>query len=318
MTRTPWLLILCFLLFLCLAANVMAQPTDFVPAGTLLHCTLDEPNFSSKTVAVGDPTICYLSSVTSFGHSVFPRGAYLTGRLQEAKNPGHFVGKGWLEIDFDRVIIPGPLALPLSAKIIAAPHYKVDKAGKIHGKGHPVRDAVEWSLPPLWPEKILTLPRRGPYPTLKGEYRMTLRLMEDIEVPAPVRAAIPMPRWATPSGYFPAPQDPRSHGTTMLPASAGTPSAPLVRQATYTMQTAVVSKRPLTAEPTLLALKDGSAILADQYWIEANQVHCFSENVGERLIPLEALDLSKTVRLNQERHVNFVLKSKSRDVVTQQ
>src|SRR5262249_11489641 len=38
-------------------------------------------------------------------------------------------------------------------------------------------------LPPLWPWKVLTLPARGPRPTLKGEVRVTLRVMDDIFVP---------------------------------------------------------------------------------------------------------------------------------------
>ena len=29
-----------------------------LPAGTLLRCTLDEPNFSSKTAEEGDPILC--------------------------------------------------------------------------------------------------------------------------------------------------------------------------------------------------------------------------------------------------------------------
>lgn len=312
MTKTPWLLILLLIFLVSLASTgrVHAVTADFLPAGTLLHCTLDEPNFSSKTVQVGDPTLCYLSTVTSFGHAVFPRGAYLTGHLQEAKDPGHFVGKGWMEIDFDRIIMPGPVMLPLSAKIIAAPHYKVDAEGKIHGKGHPVRDAVEWAIPPLWPVKIITLPRRGPYATLKGEYRMTLRLMEDVEIPT-MRASVPVPPWANQSGYL-APPDFGYQRSLMQPASTNSnitsmSSGPVIRSATYSQSSAKISA---TSEPTLLALKDGSAVLAHDYWIEGDQVHCVTQNAGEKFIPLAALDLSATVRFNQERHVNFVLKSR--------
>jgi hypothetical protein len=65
-----------------------------VPAGTLLHCTLDEPNFSSATADIGDPVLCHLSSLQQFGRTVFPRGSYLQGHLEAAKEPGHFFGKG--------------------------------------------------------------------------------------------------------------------------------------------------------------------------------------------------------------------------------
>lgn len=88
-----------------------------------------------------------------------------------------------MKIEFDRIGLPGT-DLPLSAKMIAVSGgYKVDREGKIKGKGHATRDIVEWLLPPLWPWKILTLANRGPRPTLKGETRVTLRLMEDVIVP---------------------------------------------------------------------------------------------------------------------------------------
>ena len=54
----------CVIMFLLCAAPIgWAQQTEavvqvgtFVPAGTLLRCTLDEPNFSSRTAQIGDPT----------------------------------------------------------------------------------------------------------------------------------------------------------------------------------------------------------------------------------------------------------------------
>ena len=83
------------LVFLGLQASTTAQDI-LVPAGTLLRCTLDEPNFSSATADVGDPVICHLSSLRQFGQNVFPRGSYLGGHLEADKEPGHFVGKGYL------------------------------------------------------------------------------------------------------------------------------------------------------------------------------------------------------------------------------
>ena len=153
-----------------------------VPAGTLLQCTLSEPGFSSATASVGDPVLCHLKSFQEFGRTVFPRGSMLAGHLEADKEPGHFVGKGYLKLTFDRVIIPSG-DLPLPAKVIAAKGFKVDKQGDIKGKGHATRDVVEWMIPPLWPWKVLTLPARGPRPTLTGEEPLQLRLMDDIVVP---------------------------------------------------------------------------------------------------------------------------------------
>ena len=180
---------------------------------------------------------------------------------------------------------------------------KVDKQGEIHGKGHPKRDAVEWMIPILWPIKILTLPARGPYPTLKGETRISLRLMEDIEVPFPVaRNYVPMPPWATPSSY-------RSYGYSgsLSPAPALT-QTPTVQPATYTQRATPLSapQTPLT----IIAVKGGSAFLAQEYWIEGGQMHCVSTSGEEKLLPLDKIDLGQTVRVNQERNVDFVLQSR--------
>jgi hypothetical protein len=153
-----------------------------VPAGTLLQCTLDEPNFSSATAAVGDPVLCHLRTQQEFGRPIFPRGSMLGGHLEADKEPGHFVGKGYLKITFDRVILPNG-DLPVPAKVIQARGYKVDKQGAIDGSGHATRDVVEWMIPPLWPWKVVSLPFRGPRPTLKGEEPLELRLMDDIVIP---------------------------------------------------------------------------------------------------------------------------------------
>jgi hypothetical protein len=182
MRRRIGYLAVCTLL-LGVAASTKAQDI-LVPAGTLLRCTMDEPNFSSKTADIGDPVICHLAALRQFGKSVFPRGSYLGGHLEADKEPGHFVGKGYLKIEFDRIGFPDS-DIPVPSKIIAAKGYKVDKKGDIVGKGHPTRDTVEWLIPPLWPWKVLTLPARGPRPTLKGEEQITVRLMDDIDVPRP-------------------------------------------------------------------------------------------------------------------------------------
>lgn len=175
--RAVSLLWLFSLLTLCASAREMV-----LPAGTLLQCTLNEPNFSSATVAVGDPVLCHLRSLTEFGHQAFPRGSYLVGHLESAQDPGHFWGKGYMKIVFDRIGMPAG-DMPLDAKVIATRGYKVDKYGDIDGKGHAKRDVVEWLIPPLWPWKIITLPARGPRPTLKGESVLTLRLMDDVQLP---------------------------------------------------------------------------------------------------------------------------------------
>ncbi|MGA8152300.1 MAG: hypothetical protein WB952_15210 [Terriglobales bacterium] len=316
MPRKSLFLALC----VCVLCSVLAQaaPRDIIPAGTLLQCTLDEPNFSAKTAMVGDPILCHLGPLGSFGHSVFPRGALLGGHLQDAKDPGRFFGKGWIEIEFDRMILPGAEVLPLAAKVISAPHMKVDAQGDIHGKGHPKRDAVGWMIPVLWPIKLITLPMRGPTPALKGETHLALRLMEDVEVPFPVaKNSVPMPPWASPTSYRSS-YDASSWDTARMQPRLASAQTPVVRSAFYTQPgspSGNLPAQPAAQAMTVIALNDGSAFLAREYWVQDGQIYCVSSDAQQRSFPLEKIDLSQTVRVNQERNVSFVLQG--RDAVPQ-
>jgi hypothetical protein len=227
----------------------------------------------------------------------------LGGHLQDYKAPGHFFGKGWMSIEFDRMILPGAEVLPLSSKIISAPHLKTDPQGEIHGKGHPKRDAVLWLVPIFWPVKIFTLPARGPYPALKGETRLSLRLMEDVEVPfATARNSVPAPPWASPSSSY------RSNSPSYQPASNTVQGRPAVQRLTYSQPE---TSQPAANEPvTLIATQQGTALLARHYWVEGTNIHCVSQDGSERDVPLSMVDLAQTVKLNQERNVEFNLHSK--------
>src|SRR5258705_1053746 len=89
---------------LALGLTLSASTRDVVlPAGTLFQCTMNEPNFSSSTVDVGDPVLCHLRGVTEFGQQAFPRGSYLVGHLEASKNPGHVSGNGDLKLQFHRI-----------------------------------------------------------------------------------------------------------------------------------------------------------------------------------------------------------------------
>ena len=300
-------------LIVCLTARAAAQAGgEVLPAGMLLQCTLDEPNFSSRTAQIGDPLLCHLGALAAFGHSVFPRGAYLSGHFQEYRDPGRLFGKGWIELQFDRLVLPGAEILPLSAKVTSVPHLRVDREGKIHGHGHPKRDAVGWAVPILWPVKVLTLPARGPRPALKGEVRMTLRLLEDVEIPPTITAAKTTSRL---------PETPR-----LRPSSLVTSSAQLSRDgSTVTAAAREISTaappigpitvdfaRPSLQQLTLLILKGGSGYLASDYWLEGTRLHLLTPDGESKLLPLERLDFEETVHLNQERNVEFVLRSQER------
>jgi hypothetical protein len=215
-------------------------------------------------------------------------------------------------LEFDRIILPGAEILPLSTKIIAAPHLKTDKDGRIHGKGHPKRDALGWMIPVLWPIKIITLPMRGPYPTLKGESRLTMRLMEDVTVPAiQARASVPAPPWVTPGSYTPAKYGllrPASAVTRDVVApTAGVNASPAAEPASVALPAVQATRED---HSTLIILKGGSAFVAREYWVQGSQLHCVSESGEQKELPLDSVDLYQTVRLNRERNVEFELHTK--------
>jgi len=171
------LVVLSFLLAPPLFANAGQR---MIPAGALVSCTTGDGRISSKTTAMGDPVLCKVNFHR--GDFMLPYGSYLGGNFSAYKDPGHFVGKGWMQLDFDRLYV-GDQAIPLDAKVVDVKGYKIDSQGRILGKGHAVRDTVLWMIPVLWPIDLINLPRRGPRPTLKAETALTLRVMEDIQVP---------------------------------------------------------------------------------------------------------------------------------------
>ncbi len=170
-------------LSILLAIPVCASADQLIPAGALMKCTLSEPKISSRTMAIGDPVLCRVSHAERVGRSVLPYDSYLVGRFEDFRDPGHFVGKGWMELRFDRLVVGSEREYPIEARVVDVPGYSIDRQGRIQGKGHPVRDTVEWMIPILWPIDLINLPRRGPRPTLKEETRVTLKVMDDLRVP---------------------------------------------------------------------------------------------------------------------------------------
>ena len=178
------LALLSAVLCLVFSAPLFASAGEhLIPAGSLISCTVAEPRISSKTTAIGDPVLCQVGHAERYGRSVLPQDSYLVGRFEDYKDPGHFVGKGWMELKFDRMVIEPDTIIPIDARVVDVPGYKVDNQGRILGKGHETRDIVTWCIPILWPIDLLMLPARGPRPTLKEETRLTLKVMDDLGVP---------------------------------------------------------------------------------------------------------------------------------------
>lgn len=167
-----------------LCASLASGAEQMIPSGSVVQCIVSEPNLSSKTMKIGDPVLCRVSHVELYGRSVFPYESYMVGHFEEFKDPGHFVGKGWMELKFDRLVVGNDTVIPISTRVIATSGKNaVDANGRILGTGHAVRDTVEWLIPVLWPIDVINLPRRGPRPVLKAETRLTVKIMDDFGIP---------------------------------------------------------------------------------------------------------------------------------------
>lgn len=320
---------------LVLGLTLSASTRDVVlPAGTLLQCTLNEPNFSSASVAVGDPVLCHLRGITSFGQQAFPRGSYLVGHLESAKDPGHFFGKGNMKLQFDRIGLPSG-DLPLDAKVIATRGYKVNREGEIRGKGHAKRDIVEWMLPPLWPWKVLMLPARGPRPTLKGESVMTLRLMDDVQVSSVAQGTPPLgPGWH----YFGEPRNGSFHDSQMgqitprpatrdvTPTLDTEPAGPHASYASFVTknlpapdpngavrleaQNVAVTRAVASAPGTpVFVLKSGMALSVGNFSYRDGRISYTLASGGSGVISTDEVDWSATTRVNSQRGVRVTLRS---------
>jgi hypothetical protein len=321
-TTLRYSLVLLLLLFFP-ARNAHARDVA-VPAGTLMECTLSEPSFSSATTSVGDPFLCYPRNIQEFGHPVFPRSTYFVGHLEDSKEPGHFVGKGYLKMAIDRIGLP-TTDIPVRAKVIAVAGYKVDKEGKVIGHGHPTRDVVEWTLPPLWPWKILSLPARGPRPNLKGEVRVMLRVMDDFIVPqdvaqndVPPRFVVPdKPRLHPDKGWhlFGSPalerranQDPQPVPIAL--AKSAPVSAPLASEDVAQGRMVEASATSVSAWPanvTVFALSDGAIIPVQDYWRSGDSLVYDLASGEQGSVRLDNVDWSATSRLNWPRGIRVSL-----------
>jgi hypothetical protein len=298
---------------LVLFLSLSASARDVVlPAGTLLQCTLNEPNFSSATVDVGDPVLCHLRGITEFGQQAFPRGSYLVGHLEAAKDPGHFWGKGYLKLQFDRIGVPSG-DLPLEAKVIATRGYKVDKQGKIDGKGHPVRDIVEWMIPPLWPWKVIMLPARGPRPTLKGETVLSMRLMDDVQIPQVAQTYGPSwhffgrpPR----DPYQPSVYDDSNPQPMLREASVTTGTVQVSAQASYaSLVSRTITPAPVNASPGMpvFVLTTGTILSVSGYGYTDSRITYSLVGGGTGVISADDVDWATTTRLNAQRGVRVTL-----------
>src|SRR5215469_2484063 len=122
--------------------------------------------------------------------------------------------------------------------------------------------------------------------------------MEDVELSMPA-ARYAAPRPPTPTDYH------YGFGASSNSMSTIAEAPQAVERAAYTSR----NQEPASSKVTVIALRDGSAYLAADYWVTGGVMHFISSNGEGRLLPLGRIDLAQTVRVNQERKVDFVLQS---------
>ena len=66
---------------------------------------------------------------------------------------------------------------------------------------------------------------------------------------------------------------------------------------------------PVPRPITLLALKDGTMYGVVDYWLDHGLLHYIASYGGENSVPLESVDLDKTVELNSLTGIGFVLRN---------
>jgi hypothetical protein len=185
---------------------------------------------------------------------------------------------------------------------------------------------VEWMLPPLWPWKVLTLPARGPRPTLKGEVAVTLRVMEDITIPVgnspSNRLGEPGAGLIAPPRLFSNPIKPNAflnpHPAADSDADAPYQAAELPNAAATAPQEMLVSapvsnhngwRRFGAAPTTLFATKDGAVYTVTQYQRNSDTLAFVLTSGALVTVDLRDLDWNTTTQLNAVRGVRVMLRN---------
>ena len=295
-----------------------SAPAQLVPAGSLIQCTISEPKLSSKTEALGDPISCQMTHGGRYGRYILPYGSDVIGRFEEYKDPGHFVGKGWMELKFDHMVVGHSTIVPMDAKVVGVSGYKVDRDGRILGKGHTKRDAVEWMIPVLWPIDVINLPRSGPRPTLKEETRLTLKVMDDFIVPGwePSQQGPSELLRRTPSAYTYTPHRTETNPVTNPVVPANSSLALVSSSSVSPAQSAVPCGNPMVMNSRIpssgsngqnavtLIFRDGRPpVQISNYLLTSTRLYVLDGNRCS--IPVSQLDLEATTMVNRDAGIDF-------------
>src|SRR5580693_5629310 len=93
------------------------QPAVVVPAGTVIPVTLTS-RVSTKNSRDGDGVYAKTSfPITVNNKIVIPEGSYLRGKITEVRRPGRVKGKGELTLNFQTLVLPSGINIPIYTSI---------------------------------------------------------------------------------------------------------------------------------------------------------------------------------------------------------
>jgi hypothetical protein len=257
----------------------------------------------------GDQFVCHAEAVQQFGREAFPRGTYLAGHLEYFKDPGHFVGKCWLKLEFDRIglhHLPRPKRRKHPLDHVAR---WVTVAANVPLTVHsisPDRYDLAWNRHFGARQADLTLPARGPRPELKGEVQSTMRLMEDVIVPN-LTATVPRAGSQPTAEAFSVAKNP----SLSVPSIRYVPPNVPVWQNRVSCGLLNASKPAAESEPTggaepnltrvrratavtLIALKSSTIYGATDYWLDSGRLSYILPTGIEQSVDLADVDWENT------------------------
>jgi hypothetical protein len=174
-------------------------------------------------------------------------------------------------------------------------------------------------IPPLWPWKVIMLPARGPRPALKGESVMTLRLMDDVQVPQLARSA--------PFGWHSF-GEPRNQSFEQSQVQQNTPQlsvravsstsdmeltvAPQASYASLVTRSVPVQAVSPGSSPGMpvFVLTTGMALSVSSFGYQDGRITYTLASGGGGVISTDDIDWSTTTRVNSQRGVRVTLRSK--------
>jgi len=96
------------------------QPPVVVPAGTIIPVTLTS-RISTKNAKDGDGIYGKTAfPITVDNKIVIPEGAYVRGKITEIKRPGRVKGKAELTLNFQTLVLPSGITVPIYTSLRGA------------------------------------------------------------------------------------------------------------------------------------------------------------------------------------------------------